>query len=133
MLFVLLDVEDDCAGDSDLGQQVEVTQDEKDLACVLILHFHELLECDQIIIRIFGVLSRESTLIVLIAVSLLHVVIVAELPVSERENVKSDLDYKDREVELGKLKIYITQVISRLLLVLIPVAASTCTAHLLAS
>lgn len=43
VLVIFLDMEDNCAGELDLGQQVEVSQDEEDLALRFELSYHELL------------------------------------------------------------------------------------------
>ena len=52
MLVILLDVEDNGAGQLDLGKQVEVSQDEKDFTLRLKLGYHELLVGEKVVILV---------------------------------------------------------------------------------
>ena len=71
MLLVLFNVENDSTSHRHLGKQVEVSQNEKDLATILILQFHELLVSNQIIVCLFRI--HHLSLAGILLIMLLHV------------------------------------------------------------
>jgi hypothetical protein len=52
MLVVFLDVKHDCPCHLDLREQVEVSQNEKDLALLLVICFHKLLVGNQVVFHL---------------------------------------------------------------------------------
>ena len=63
MLVVFLDVEDYSASDLDLGQKVEVSQDEEDLALLLEILPHVLLIDEQVIVHVWVPILSVSVLV----------------------------------------------------------------------
>lgn len=101
MFVILLDMEDDGAGQLNLGEKVEITKDEEDLALCLKLRDHVLLVGEEIVILV------SITLLFLICQVIIVVqdIVLAVLPISEREHIIAALDDEEREVEVGQLEI----------------------------
>ena len=111
MLVVFLDVEHDRASQLHFGQQVEISQDEEDLALRLELRDHELLEGEKVIILIL--VCR-----FLVAGSIRSVVqdlVLAVLAISERENIVPALDHEEGKVEVRELEVDIADLADSLL------------------
>lgn len=101
MLVVLFDMEHNRASQLDFCEQVEISQDEEDLALLLKLRDHVLLIGKQVVVH----------------VSIAHVVLLAEvsarvqnvvlsvLAVPKRENVVAALDHEQGEVQVRQLEI----------------------------
>jgi len=111
VLVVFLDVEDDGTGELDLRQQVEVSQNEENLALGLKLSDHVLLVGEQVVIEVVVALL---VLLVREVATVVENVIFAILAVPEREDIVAALDDKEREIKVGKLEIDVTDLASRL-------------------
>ena len=96
MLIVLLDVENNCASQLDLCEEVKVSQDEKDLALRFELCYHKLLVSEQVIFFRFTFAH--------ISVHIVRVVqdfILAVLPIPQRKDIVSTLDHEEWKVKVS--------------------------------
>ena len=100
MLVILLDMKNDGASDLNFRQQVEVSQDEEHFALLLEVLLHVLLIDEEVVVHVR--VSIESTVTMLVAIENL---ILAERPVSQRENIIPHLDDEERKVDIGELKV----------------------------
>ena len=110
MLVVFLDVEDNCACQLHLGQQVEVSQDEEYLALRFKMCYHEFLEGEQVIL-----LLLISLILVASIWPVVQDFIFAILSIPKRENIIPALNHEHREVKICQLKIDISDLADGLL------------------
>lgn len=110
MLVILLDVEDNRARQLHLREQVEISQDEEDLALGLEVGDHELLVGEEV------VLFRVPLVHISVHVSSrVHNLILAVLTIPQREDVVATLDHEEGEVEIGQLEVNVANLADRLL------------------
>ena len=96
MLVVLLDMEDYCTSDLNFGQEVEVSQDEEDLALILVELAHVVLVNEEVIVEIHVSWPITSVSVLIVADD----VVLPERPVSQRENLVIHLDDEHWEVNV---------------------------------
>ena len=96
MLVVLLDMEDYRASDLNFGQEVEVSQDEEDLALILVELAHVVLVNEEVIVEIHVSWPVTSVSVLIVADD----VVLPERPVSQRENLVIHLDDEHWEVNV---------------------------------
>ena len=96
MLVVLFDMEDYCTSDLNFGQEVEVSQDEEDLALILVELAHVVLVNEEVIVEIHVSWPVSSVSILIVADD----VVLPERPVSQRENLVIHLDDEHWEVNV---------------------------------
>lgn len=101
MLVIFLDVEDYSSCQLDLGEQVEISENEEDLALSFKLSDHELLKREQVVVL---VLVSIVGIIVDVA-AILKEIVLAVLAISEREHIVAALDHKQREVQVRELEV----------------------------
>ena len=102
MLVVLLDMEDNSASQLDLGEEVEVSQDEEDLALRLELRDHELLVGEQVV---FLGVTLVHTRVHIAGVQDFTLAVYA---VAKREDVVAALYHEEWEVEVGQLEVNVS-------------------------
>ena len=105
MLIVFLHVEDYCSRNLHLRQKVKVSQDEENLALILIVLSHVLLIDEQVIFHVRVSNAIYSSISSLITVQDL---ILAEEAISKRENIVANLNHEEREVDVCQLKVYVS-------------------------
>ena len=101
VLVVFLHVEHNGTCQLDLGEQVEVSEDEENLALLLKLRDHVLLIRKKVVVHV-GIAH-----VVLLAevAACVQDVVLSVLAVPKRENVVAALDHEQGEVEVGQLEI----------------------------
>ena len=98
MLLILLDIVHNSAGDLHSGQQIEIPEDKKDLAILVEMLDHVVLEHEEVVLfLVFG--------LGLVAARVHNLVLAVVVSVPEREHVVPQLDDCHWEVHFGQFEV----------------------------